>query len=287
MSPVNRRPETLEHGPTLCRPDDEKSCFGCCPPIRPAGYDHADHRAELTRQLRENTRAFKERPPGVKPITGFSCWALGFLDEGRPPLVGCLLHPARNQGRDIRDLTGYGDKCRREFCLEATAFAQLPAGLAAFTLTPAQGLDSFTYSSRQRNPTFRLLRWGPKVIEHLAALEPDGLTREAWRERWGLLAGELAPERDGFMLDNLLERMSLEDLAKPTFRARYHKALEDFISRRRPVVNPPLDNRPYVHQLGLSPSFARFLKVGLGLHRATAGQALELLRAAESMLAML
>lgn len=30
-------------------------------------------------------------------ITGFSCWALGYMDNGHK-MVGCLLHPGQNGG---------------------------------------------------------------------------------------------------------------------------------------------------------------------------------------------
>lgn len=41
----------------------------------------------------------------------YNCEFLGFLDPGRKR-VGCLLHPAVNDGRDLRDLCFYG----RELC---------------------------------------------------------------------------------------------------------------------------------------------------------------------------
>jgi len=82
---------------TLCAPDREKSCFACCPPIRPAGYEHILYEAIVKRMLRENTKAFARGETGPAPITGFSCWALGYLDpEYRR--VGCLLHPLQNAG---------------------------------------------------------------------------------------------------------------------------------------------------------------------------------------------
>lgn len=268
---------------SLCRPDKDRSCFACCPPIRPAGYDHADHRSDLIGKLDQNTRALELGPLGAKAITGFSCWGLGFLDRERT-LAGCLLHPAQNQGRDLRDLTGYGEKCRRELCPEASLFSALPPGQAVFVLTLTRGLDSFEYSSPIKNRAFCLLRWGPLVIERLAALEPGGLARAEFRSRWAVLDRELTPERDGFAVEVLLRRLSLMDLNRPPFLARYKKALSMFIAARRAMAKPPLDNRPFVHQLDLPPSLARFLRSQLGLPRATASQARELKRAAETML---
>ena len=76
--------------PTLCFPDHEKTCFACCPPIRPAGYEHIRYKNIIRRMLRENNEDFLQTKMEIIPITGFSCWALGYLDKSHK-LVGCLL----------------------------------------------------------------------------------------------------------------------------------------------------------------------------------------------------
>jgi len=283
---LSESPEKSGNYSFLCRPDRDRSCFRCCPPIRPAGYDHAAHEARLRRLLRENTKALARQGPRAEVIDGSSCWGLGFLDYSET-LVGCLLHPARNQGRDFRDLTGYGDKCRRELCREAVVFAELPPSHTAFVLDLSQGLDSFGYSSPKKNPVFRLLMWGPKVIEHLTAIEPRGLSREEYRKKWAVLDNELDPERDGFPVETLLDRLGLADLARPDFLGRYHKAMHEFIAGHKAVMTPPLDNRPYVHQLGQPASLARFLRLALGWFRAAPSQAEALRRKLEAKLARL
>jgi len=189
--------------------------------------------------------------------------------------VGCLLHPARNQGRDLRDLTGYGEKCRREICREAEIFNGLPSSSADFVLGLTRGLDSFAYSSTKRNPAFRLLQWGPGVIERLAASEPGGLSRREYLERYAYLARDLNPKRDAYPVDMLLDRVGLDVLCRPDFLARYKDALARFSARHRQAVTLPLDNRPYLHRLDLpSPgSFISFLKHALGWSRALPSQA--------------
>ena len=106
--------------PSLCLPDKEKSCFACCPPIRPAGYEHVQYKNIVKKILIENTLSFQLQK---KSITGFSCWALGYIDKNFKQ-VGCLLHP-EYIGTDLRHLTGYGEKCKRETCLEAKIFLNL------------------------------------------------------------------------------------------------------------------------------------------------------------------
>lgn len=166
---------------TLCSPGKGLSCFACCPPIRPPGYEHIQYRSSLIRQLSENRAEFLSGHLPSKPVIGFFCPGLGFLDsKGRQ--AGCLLHPLRNQGRDLRELTGYRDKCARETCPPFRAFAALEAGQRDALLELCQGMDCFTFSSREQNPLMRLLAFGPQTsarsaelgladLEELASLE--------------------------------------------------------------------------------------------------------------------
>ncbi len=117
----------------LCQPDGEKSCAACC-----GIYNFKDiSRQSLTRRLRRNTRAL-ERSRGTFPArltrhtrlhrsrdngfrkrfsTLYNCEFVGFLDPERR-LVGCLLHPEGNDGRDWRDFSFYGrELCEGHFCL--------------------------------------------------------------------------------------------------------------------------------------------------------------------------
>ena len=257
---------------TLCQPDNEKSCFACCPPIRPEGYDHADYQKSLIKQLRKNTTSFQDKGPRQKTITGFHCWGLGFLDR-KGSLIGCLLHPAQNQGCDLRDLTGYGDKCRRELCQEAKVFSRLTPGSAEFVLGLTRGLDSFAYSSSKRNPAFRLLRWGPKVIERLALSGSHGLSYDEYHKRYGFLDHDLDPRRDAFSIELLLDRVNLDLLGQHNFLTEYKETLSHFRARHRQIATLPLDNRPFLHQLDLPSSFISFLRYGLDWTRALPSEA--------------
>lgn len=158
--------------PCLCAPAPELTCFGCCPPIRPAGYDHLDHVGSIRRELLDNRRSFLRQGPSRRPIVGFTCWALGYLDTtGRR--VGCLLHPAGNNGEDLRFLIDYGDKCRREACQPARQFQRLPVEGRLFWLPLAGGLNPFLFSSPRANPLFQLLMWGPAVLESIRLIAEE------------------------------------------------------------------------------------------------------------------
>ena len=151
----------------LCSPGRGLTCFACCPPIRPAGHDHLDHRSSWRRFLSDNRAEFLAgRLPG-KEIMGFFCPGLGFLDPaGRT--AGCLYHPLRNQGQDLRVATGYQPKCARETCPELRAFARLEPAAREVLLDLCAGLDAFTFSSRRANPVMRLLGFGPAVATAVA-----------------------------------------------------------------------------------------------------------------------
>jgi hypothetical protein len=159
------------------------------------------------RRLFSDNRAdwLKGRFPN-KPELGFWCPGLGFLDEkGRR--VGCLLHPSHNQGRDLRGPTGYADKCRREWCQEARAWAALGPGERGTLLALCADMDSLAFGSQRENPLRRLLAFGPQVAAGAAGLglksRPE-LARLNWLDQapaaWGWLLGLLVETRGADVL---------------------------------------------------------------------------------------
>lgn len=255
---------------SLCRPDNEKSCFACCPPIRPAGYDHFDFKNILVRELMENTKAHELVPPKEKIITGYTCWGLGYLDDSRK-LIGCLLHPANNNQQDLRDLTGYGPKCRRELCREALTFDSLDKKTKDLTLSLAAGLDSFAYSSLNRNPTFKLLAWHKEFIDCLMAQSEQN--QEAILPTFSSLDENLNAAADSYPISRLARNLKLETIAGRPFITKFKQAMNEFKTSMRVPPIPPVENRPYLHQLNISRQFAGFLRHALDITRATQSQA--------------
>jgi len=219
---------------SLCAPAPGLSCFRCCPPLRPAGYDHADHRGPLRRLFSDNRAAFLrgELPRG--PVVGFSCPGLGFLDS-RGRTVGCLLHPARNQGRDLRRLTGYAEKCARESCPQARAFAALEPGEHEALLEPCRGMDSFQFSSPRLNPLMRLLALGPGVARAAAGLGPGGLRLEDLEPAWG------------WLLQGLIRVRGPEVLQAPDLAGRLGALARELARRLGPF--PPLERGELLYRL--------------------------------------
>ncbi len=217
----------MENGLTLCAPGLGLGCFACCPPIRPPGYDHARYESSLRRLFVENTAQARAGAP-ARPMLGFWCHGLGFLDGGGQR-VGCLWHPARNNGRDLRGPTGYQEKCARESCLQARAFAELTPATAAALIGLCQGMGSFAFSSPTQNLLLRLLAFGPEVATATAALTPAALADLAalpWLDA-------LAPT-DGWLLARLIEARGPAALTAPEAVAR----LSDLARRLAQALGP-------------------------------------------------
>ncbi len=114
----------------LCQPDPGKSCGACC-----GLYNHGDNsRPALVERLRRATEAFRsaggiegnldEYSHAMRPLMNddklceevFNCEFLGFLG-GRELRVGCMIHPAENQGMDLRGRSFYGKGlCQGHLC---------------------------------------------------------------------------------------------------------------------------------------------------------------------------
>lgn len=260
---------------TLCMPDKTKSCFACCPPIRPAGYEHLCHKNIVRRILRENTHEFAREEREIRPITGFSCWALGYLDPSAA-LVGCLLHPLRNQGEDLRYRVDYGNKCSRETCPEARVFSCLQPEERRFWQCLSEGMDAFSYSSRKDNPLFHLLGWGPSVLGLIASTRGKRPPKwESFLQDYPFFATPLPPKACAYLLNGLLDRDRLQVLEDPLFRADFER-LHGQISKSLAVEAMGEAGDPPVHLLGLDPDFADFLRLSLGIKKILPHEALRL-----------
>jgi len=252
----------LRHHPTLCLPDEEKSCFACCPPIRPAGYEHLTYRNTLRRFLRENTRRFDGEERRVRPITGFSCWALGYLDPDYR-LIGCLLHPAVNMGKDLRYRVDYWEKCGRETCPAAKAFSCLSTRERRFWLQLADGLDSFTYSSPRVNPLFSLLGWGAPLLSLIASAEGEKvLGRDRFFQEYPFFITSLSPRAGAYLINSLVDRDRVHLLKDPRFRETFEglfvRVSDSYgAGTRKGTQGPP------VHRMDMDRDFLDFLRLGL------------------------
>lgn len=259
-------------GPTLCMPDEEKSCFACCPPIRPATYEHIQYQKTVERFLREDTRAFAASCAKGREITGFRCWALGYLDQAFR-LVGCLLHPERHGGRDLRNLTGYGDKCRRETCPEARAFSLLPPGVRRFWLSLTRGMDAFAYSSRVRNPLFSLMGWGREILERVAEREPGPFKDfEAMVRCYPLFGACMPPRACAYLARSLMEGLGPAVLESVGCVTLLQGLLTEAQRLSRGVAFSAEGQA--VHSLGMDPLYQDLLRLGLGIRRMAQGEAL-------------
>ncbi len=246
---------------SLCVPNDQVSCFACCPPIRPAGYDHIFHISSLKREIRENTLRFKKYGPGYKPIVGYYCWALGYIDESCRK-IGCLLHPLMNSGKDLRYMVNYGNKCAREKCYQATVFDALSHECKLFWLEITNGLNSFYFSSKKANPIFHILNWGNFLLEHLfeyASLKGYICTELLWRLPF-LINRKVAPRKWRLpvkMLCNLADNTPLEDIKWSAYFTYFEKSFTELQKELRVFLK---GDGTYVHLLGLDEDLSEFIR---------------------------
>lgn len=253
-----------EFTPTLCFPDTEKSCFACCPPIRPAGYEHIQHTNIIKRILRENTLLFTDREEGLSPITGFSCWALGYLDKSYR-LVGCLLHPAQNEGLDLRYRIDYGDKCRRETCPESKIFLDLSINERKFWVHLADGLDSFSYSSKKNNPLFTMMGWGAVTLRMIALHEAGNtFVKESFFRAYPFFFTRLHPRANAYLLNKLVQMENIDLLKSESFRGQFEAFSADISGLLKQAARQ-MPNAIRTHLLTLDPYFLDFLRLSVGL----------------------
>jgi hypothetical protein len=251
---------------TLCVPDGKKSCFACCPPIRPAGYEHIQFRKSIERVLRENSEGFSKDEERITPITGFSCWALGYLDREHK-LIGCLLHPGQNGGVDRRYRVDYGGKCRREICQEEKTFSELKCDEKKFWLHLADDLDSFSYSSRKINPLFPLMGWGTYLLSLIACVEGKRrFTRESFFEYYPFFQTEILPRAHSYLIRRLVVRENVKKLKDGSFGSEFQNFVGR-ISRRLNQELPGGSDGPHVHLLDIDRDFSDFLRLSTGMKR--------------------
>ncbi len=264
----------------LCAPDESKSCFACCPPIRPPRYEHAQFRSIIKRELALATGSFEPENGAVRPITGYSCWALGYLDKDYKK-IGCLLHPARNNGKDLRYRVNYGNKCEREACPQARIFEGLTPACKKFLLGLAGNLDSFSYSSSQ-NPLFHLLLWGADILEFTCRREKAGaMSLPEFRERYGAVLMELPPKAHSYPITRLSAALGERLLTDPDIRERY-LALWSGLGQTWKGQLTSSSDKPFAHNLKLAPLFVDFLKNSLAIYRLTHTEAITLQRLIDS-----
>lgn len=261
------------HTPSLCFPDEEKSCFACCPPIRCAGYEHLQYKPSIMRMLRENSERSPGDGRGEGAITGFSCWALGYVDKGFR-LVGCLLHPLQNGGLDLRYRVDYGGKCERESCQEQKIFSELEVHERRHWLGLADGLDSFSYSSRSFNPLFQVLNWGASLLHMISEEDgPERLTIPSFLTRYPLFSTGLVPRANAYPLYQLISKTGVGPLRNHTFRYEFEGLVGTLAERLKHSVALETD-APAISRLALDWGFLDFLRLSVGVRKMTKEKAL-------------
>lgn len=250
---------------SLCFPDDRKSCFYCCPPIRDPEADPLDNIDERRALLRRNRRDLEKNIARALEISGESCWGLGFLDDEEKQ-AGCLLHPLRHHGHDLRDLTGYRFKCANALCREASIFAELTPEEQNFCLGLCLEMDSFAYSSRS-NPLMRLLAWETEMLRLIIndARDKGRPHPSGYEFLWLNLDFRL----DGYIALAIAERKGIDFLRhNPERCILCRKLLINELKQLPDELFLKTDNSDILlptHKLDIPLTLSRLLKFGAGL----------------------
>jgi hypothetical protein len=224
----------------------------------------------------ENSSNFNKKDRDIIPITGYSCWALGFIDRNYQQ-AGCLLHPAQNGGNDLRYRVDFGDKCRREACPEAEVFAGLAPQERVFWIKLAEGLDSFAYSSRKKNPLFTILGWGKDLLGLIASQERSAsLTRDSLSKSYPILASPLSPRACAFLLFRVVQRAGVSVLKSKRFVSDFEQWARN-LSRRISGLVDHSGGEQFTHRLNLDSAFLDFLRLSAGMVKIREQEALRML----------
>lgn len=218
----------------LCQPGGGASCGACC-----GLYNFRDHsRAALRRALDRRTDVLRDLPrdpaawraaarslrrwdrdPLFPPVR--LCPLLGFVDEARTQ-VGCLAHPAVNDGVDLRDCGAYDARTCQSF--ECPSFLWLNAPQAR--LVRAALPDWYLYGLVITDVEFvrgcvRLLEAELGAPADLDAIAANAAALAAVRALFSLK--ETAPEREAGA--RIFGRFESDDLGEPTPRILDYEAL--------------------------------------------------------------
>ncbi len=285
---------------SLCFPDHEKSCFYCCPPIRNPEADPLDAIADKQALLRNNSKDLQKNLSTPHEISGMECWGLGFLDD-QEKQAGCLLHPLRHQGRDLRHLTGYQFKCANALCQEALIFAELSETEQNFCLALCQDMDSFHYSSRS-NPLMQLLAWDKDMVQIVIRKSLDDTitnqksnqtkqdsgptkNRETFIAKHEFLWQKLDFRLDSYLSLKISERKGFNFLRNNL--DDYIRLRNDLISELKKKTTLSIASAPPlipVHKLKIPLNLSRLLKFGADLWELPSGSEKEIFQTIEDKL---
>jgi hypothetical protein len=172
-----------------------------------------------------------------------------------------MLHPAQNEGVDLRYRVDYGNKCQRETCPEARIFSTLTGDEKRFWLHLAAGLDSFSYSSRKMNPLFNIIGWGAYLLRLIPSVEAQSAhTRQSFSKAYSFFCTTISPRANAYLISRLMGEERIHLLKSDLFR----EAFEQFSDRVSALLTEELSNRTgdtYVHLLDMDRDFLDLLRL--------------------------
>jgi hypothetical protein len=144
----------------------------------------------------------------------------------------------------------------------------------------ADGLDSFSYSSRVLNPLFEIMNWGGHLLSLLASNENHrAFEKESFFQSYPFFSTNNPPRSNAYLIKWLVDREGTHILKSHTFKSKFEMfsgRISETLCQAAQQNNlpQPLDN--HTHLLDLDSDFLNLLRLSAGITKTTKKDALAL-----------
>jgi hypothetical protein len=130
-----------------------------------------------------------------------------------------------------------------------------------FWLHLSDGLDSFSYSSRDINPLFKMMGWGTHLLHLVASAEDKRtFTRESFSRSYPFFSSKVLPRANAYLINRLVFKDNIHILKDESFKFKFER-FTGLLSGRINNNFPDAFDAPYVHLLDLEPDFSDLLRL--------------------------
>ena len=165
-------------------------------------------------------------------------------------------------------------------CQEAKAFSGLALDHKKFWLHLADGLDSFSYSSRELNPLFKIMNWGGHLLSLIASNENHRtFTKESFFQSYPFFSTNNPPKPNAYMIKWLVNREGTHILKSHTFKSEFEmfsRRISKALCQAAQQNNPPRPPGFHTHLLDLDRDFLDLLRLSARITKTTKQDALTL-----------
>jgi len=136
-----------------------------------------------------------------------------------------------------------------------------------FWLHLAGDLDSFSYSSRKRNPLFLMMNWGKTLLASISETERSPM--RSWPDflaRYPFFSAGISPRKYAYLVNRLVGKKGLDLLRSDAFGPSLEGLSMKILDRVRRYRTSTEAGDP-VHRLDLDRDFLDFLRLSARIRR--------------------